>query len=420
MANYSAKERIIATALSKTPRIKAFIKNIYIIINSLIHKKNYKFACSKKIHNGITTIEPDTKNAETFFGYYDKSPENSKGLVLFCQTAHPTSKKPSSKDAISIMTYDPITKTTKHIAESRAYNWQQGCRALWLNDDIIAYNDFRDNNYCSILFSTKQNKEIQTINYPIQDSFKDEYFLSINYRRLMSLQPDYGYRNLEKLTNSQLKETEQDGIWKCHFCNGEPALILSLTDIKNFEHKTEFDDALHMVNHIMISPDGTKFIFIHRWYVGKRRNDRLLLFENNQLHLIADEQMVSHMCWLSNNQLFGYFKHNSKDGFYFINLESMSISPCSNLNSFNLGDGHPSTSHNRIVSDSYPDKSRMQHILLSDISSGTTEQLLEVYQSVRYKGECRCDLHPRLSKDGQRIWFDTIYSGKRRLSYIDL
>ena len=39
---------------------------------------------------------------------------------------------------------------------------------------------------------------------------------------------------------------------------------------------------------------------------------------------------------------------------------------------------------------------------------------------MHYKGQTRCDLHPRFSADGRKVFFDSVYSGKRRLCFVDV
>ena len=79
MAQFSAKERFIAGMLSAFPGVKQFIKKTYINLNALVYRKDY----IKNIFYGngkITTLWNGSE--ESFFGYYDKSPENSNGDVI--------------------------------------------------------------------------------------------------------------------------------------------------------------------------------------------------------------------------------------------------------------------------------------------------------------------------------------------------
>lgn len=170
----------------------------------------------------------------------------------------------------------------------------------------------------------------------------------------------------------------------------------------------------------MINKAGDGFIFIHRYYQGKRRFDRLMYSDFKSLKVLVDNEMVSHCCWIDNKTIFGYFRYNNENGYYYCDIQNGRITPCLSMTNLQVGDGHPSCYGKWIVFDSYPDKSRMQHLYLYNKEKDMVIPLLELYQSVKYMGESRCDLHPRFSYDGKKIFFDTVYSGKRTHSYIDV
>lgn len=418
MAQFSAKERLVARLLSSTPMLKKWIKKSYIRINSIIYHKNYKSQIlidSIPVINLIAPINPDN---ETFFGYYDKSPENDDGMIIYNESQRLTCKEPSPiiPMYISAVKREDII----NISSTLCYNWQQGCRAQWINSNKICYNYFDGEGYKCVVHDIKNKDNNRVYKYPVQDSFGESYFLSINYCRVMRLRPDYGYRNLPELNDEELKCVDNDGVIKIDYDSGDSQLVVSFSELIKISPKETFEDAFHKVNHVMISPDGKKFIFIHRWYEKGRRHDRLLLSDFGSLKILSDDDMVSHMCWINDSELFGYLRHDGIDGFYFIDIDDMRFTPCDALNVLKNGDGHPSCHGEWIVVDTYPDKSRMQHLYLYNRQTSEVHHLLEVYQSVKFYSESRCDLHPRFSSDGSRIYFDTVFTGKRRLAYIDI
>src|SRR5690606_29360356 len=72
---------------------------------------------------------------ETFFGYHDKSPESiDERYVIFHSSSMSTHKKPKGF-SIQLKLYDRLSQKNKVVCDDiRAFNWQQGCRAHWLND----------------------------------------------------------------------------------------------------------------------------------------------------------------------------------------------------------------------------------------------------------------------------------------------
>lgn len=418
MAEFSSKERLLASLLSRFPGLKKQLKIVYIGINAIIYRKSYKYRLlSDKLKIGqVITL----KGQETFFGYYDKVPMNRDGWVALHATYLSTRYLPDPKMPLNIVLVSPVANEYKIIGKSFSYNWQQGARIQWLNDSLLMYNDFRQGKYGAVVYSMAEDCEIGMFDLPVQDAYGTNYFLSINYRRIMRLRPDYGYRNLPLISDDDMKNLEKDGIWKVDYRSGDIILVHSLKEIIDCNNKPCFANCFHKVNHIMINKTGTDFIFIHRYYQGHRRYDRLMYSDFKSLKVLVDYGMVSHCCWLNNDEVLGYFRVEDKDGYYICNVKTNLLTACDEMNRLGVGDGHPSCYKNWVVFDTYPDKSRMQKLFLYNTDCDKVIPLLELYQSPCYMNQTRCDLHPRFSSDGKFIFFDTVYSGKRQLCYLDV
>ena len=418
MAKFSTRERFIASILSATPGIKSFIKRLYITCNAIIYKKHYSYrVLDERVSEIYTPFS--SMSEESFFGYYDKIPIN-RNLVLGHLSSNPTCKKPSATNKLYVAVSDINTGNVEIVGDTYSYTWQQGARAQWLDDNLLMFNYFDGEKYLAKVYSCNHKAIVKSFTYPVQDSFGTSYYLSLNYRRIMKLRADYGYRNLPEMGDSEMKIYDNDGIWKVDYLSGKATLINTLEEIINLDYKEVFDSCFHKVNHVMINPSGTAFMFIHRYYLGKQRFDRLIYSDFSNLKVISDNKMVSHCCWLNDETILGYFRHNDVDGYYQCNVVTGIITPCVKMAELQCGDGHPSAWREWIVFDTYPDKSRMQNLYLYNSNTNLIVPLLELYQSIKYMGECRCDLHPRFSDDGSKVFFDSVYSGKRQLAYIDV
>lgn len=412
MAKYSRKERLIASVLSATPGLKKIVKRWYVKANALIYRKDYLY----KIINGkILTIETPNEGKETFGGYYDR-PTIKNGWILSHVTEADTSKLPTPQQTVRLVATDLNTREVVNIADTTSYNWQQGCRPQWLTDHLIVYNTFEGGRYTANVYSLTDKKIVRQFLLPVQDAYQTDYFLSINYVRLMEMNPDYCYRNLP----FEKKDDKGDGIWRTDYGTGQSTLVHSIQSIMDFEHKEMFDDCQHIVNHVMISPDGSKFIFIHRYYQGHRRFDRLLVSDFHSLRILADEGMVSHCHWTDNDHIIGYLRHDGKNGFYLCNVNDGTIESIQEMNGISFGDGHPTCHGDWIAFDTYPDKSCMQHLFLFNSKSRAVIPILEVYHAPKFREESRCDLHPRFSDDGSLISFDTVFKGHRTQCFISI
>lgn len=419
MSNYSGLERHISRLLSSFPILKKNIKFIYSRLVFLKEKKSYRV----KAIAAPTSYEDGQK--ESFFGYYDKSPENNKGWVLAQLSSRSTKKKPEagSKD-LEISVFNDKKDLLLRIPIS-AYNWQQGCRAHWLDDDLFIFNDFDDDlgRYVSRVYSVLDKKQVRFFDYPVQDSFQKSYFISLNYRRLMSLRPDYGYRNLPICSSCELNEVESDGLWRIEYDTGEAKLLIKLSDALNINYLPQFAQAIHKFNHVMISPSGKNFIFMHRYLIGQRRFDRLFLADatTGEIKLLNDYGMVSHCFWANDSTILGYMRGpEENDGYWLIDIESGQFRDFAHKKLAGYGDGHPHVVGDWFVTDTYPDKACMQHLLLCNWKTGDVKEIGEFFHSFDYTGETRCDLHPRMSRDGKTIFFDSVFSGQRKLYRMEM
>ena len=71
-----------------------------------------------------------------------------------------------------------------------------------------------------------------------------------------------------------------------------------------------------------------------------------------------------------------------------------------------------------ILNDTYPDDERLQHPYLYRVATGERVPLAHLYSPPGYKGEWRCDNHPRYSPDGSKVVVDSTHGGEGRQLYL--
>lgn len=418
MSQFNPVEKSIAYVLSFVPGPKKYIKWTYQLFNFLVHRRKYRYQCSYQVE--VVNRSP----SESFFGYYDKSPENIDGsFTLLQESVRSTKKMPTCNESISILLKENRSGKCTTIAPSHAYNWQQGAKLHWLDKEKFIFNffDSAKREYKAAIYRTDGtiSKELGS---PMYDTFAGEYALSLNFDRLNALRPDYGYRCRKAPVN--VEDTINDGVFLIDLERSESQLLISLEQLTKIRPLPTMKDARHKVNHIMIAPNGERFMFMHRWITGKgKRYDRLMIADKdgNNLKIVVDDDMVSHCCWYENHTIVGYLRHNSHGAtFYRIDLDRNNEISLLSDKLLHLGDGHPSFHGNLMVFDSYPDRARMKHLYLYDIEKDELKEVGAFFESMAYFGETRCDLHPRWSPDGNRIYIDSVHEGKRKLYKIQL
>jgi hypothetical protein len=417
--NFNPLEKLVARALSRSPRLKTAIKNVY---------SRFMFMLKRKSHTYLAIGEPHqigSKGVETFFGYYDHFPDNGDGLVLVHKTVQSTKLKPKDVDGIQLNVYslDQQEFILSEGIEVNAFNWQQGCRPHWLDSEHFVFNHYeeRSDTYQAQIYSLTQRKVVSVLDRAVQDSYQHDFMLSISYERLAQLRPDYGYF---KHQPRESLNTDSMGIWKLDYHSKSSSLLFSLQQVIDFESNSSSPELNHKLNHVMISPDGSKFIFMHRSIASNgQRFDRLLLsdVQGNLLSVLADNQMVSHCFWFNEYTVLGYLRGESgEDAYWLIDVNTGQYSRFVIDALSQYGDGHPSVFGEFAITDTYPDKSRMQSLLLIHIPTNNVLKLGEFYHGFNYTGESRCDLHPRFSSKGDRVFFDSVFSGKRQLCCLDI
>jgi hypothetical protein len=413
MSSFGSRERALARVLGGFPRLKRAAKWAYSRAVYLRHRDGAAFRTPHAVQ------ELGAAGAESFFGYYDKRPLSPGGQHLaWHETQMPTSGPPDPARSVSIVIAD-ATGIERARLQTHAYNWQQGARLQWFDDGHVAFNDFdvTAQRYITRIADVR-GTDCGSLPVALADAHaRAGIGVSLNFRRLAALRPDYGYFNIPAEPAATLAPSpEDDGLWRVDLASGRAQLVVSLADLSRQSNPA----AIHKVNHPMISPDGRRCIFLHRFLEGGVRKDRLMLhsFADGSLRELTNTGMVSHMAWRSDAQLVGYLRGpDGRDGFFSLRVDEPRLEPLDRAFA-QFGDGHPSVSDSRfVVWDTYPDKARMQHLFRADLGASgvAVERLGSFFHGFGYREASRCDLHPRFGLDADEVFFDSVCKGRRRL-----
>lgn len=349
-----------------------------------------------------------------FFGYYDIPQLQDDKLLLTAVSR----KADPRKDAAQLYWVDISTGEYHKIGQTRAWCWQQGARLRWhpALESTVLYNDLEDGHYVCRLHSL-ENGRISTMPRALYDLTPDgRWGLSLNYSRLQRLRPGYGYGVLPDATEGRCAPRD-DGIFLVDAQSGESRLVVSYERL--VELCPEAAEQQNYVNHISVSPDGSRFLFFHLWTsgVGQRWNGRLytVRLDGSELRCVEKEFIPSHYCWNGPDRLLitsvGFGGSHSYYYLYDLTARTRQQLPGQEL----VRDGHPTCfgDGTRFVADTYPMDGAMQRLFTADLA-GNCEPICQLYSDPRLFDEQRCDLHPRITPDGGTITVDsTLREGKR-------
>lgn len=412
---FNKMEQIALRVLDSFPRLKAHIKFIYTLGFSHFIRPSKQYYSKSKVFTFPT-------QNHTFFGYYDVSPENCRGYVLLMEFAGKATRLPTPNDVAKLKVINRTTNDILYETETSSFNWQQGCRAQWLGNTKFIFNqrDETGRSHCAVLVDINDPQAVQHFNLPVQSAHKDEFFLSLDYRRLAVSQPEYGYHDLMPERYSKLNDNSLDGVSRVCLASGKKELLVSIARVLDGGDKVN-NGSLHHLNHCLISPSGKCVLFIHRFFINSKRVDSLLIYDIETDHLtrLVSNSMVSHYTWVDDDTAICFLKVGRQPpGYFLINTKSGQLKKIQNIDLESLGDGHPTAIRQKLITDTYPGKDRFQHLVCFDLKSGKIDLLGSFYSPIQYLGEGRCDLHPRVSTNKKRIYFDSAHSGQRQLCYM--
>lgn len=402
---YSATERFIASTLSRYPKLKSTLKKSYVTLNYILFRSKNAAELAKGWDIKSCTEE------DCFFGYYDRSPVNEKGYLLYHKIL------PEGNVGICV--------DNKMLAVTGAWNLQQGALATWLEDNFIIYNCFDslakdsvqlNKGLCCRKVNAITGEECH-IPFPVYSTVAGcDIGLSLNFDRITHLRPEYGYTAREVLPE-KFPNPDEDGVFSVNLKTGETRLLFSFADLS--QDLNNVDNTKQKINHIQLSPDGKRCIFLYRWFDNMGVKHSRLYFArltDGYLALLADEGMVSHCNFIDETHVGGWMRLGGRDGYYCIDTQTGYYRP--EAPGVLTEDGHPTFCDRYLVTDTYPDRSGMMKIFIYDRHDRKLVAENRLFSPLAYRDTKRCDLHPRpILKDGKitAVYVDSTHSGKRQL-----
>jgi hypothetical protein len=416
--------------LSSHPQLKSLLRVVYSRVAYCVAGPKTFFRISG---GNLLPAEAVTgQNGHCFFGYYDRCPWGRTGHYLLYHQASFADRMPEPGEAATIGFIDLDSNNQPHIlGQTTAWCWQQGCMLQWLEgnpDLLVIHNDFQNGRYVSLVRDLNGNIR-KILPLPVYAITKDgKQAVSLNFGRLHYGHPGYGYvarpyPDLDKLHPSD------DGIWHMDLETGRNKLIISLDQIAHHSPREDFKHSFHYFNHLTFNPSGTRFVFLHRWFLKKagdiRGKEYTRMYTANpdgtDIYCIADYGMVSHYAWKNDRHLLVWATHPSYGNRYYVfedKTESVNVTG----NGILTVDGHPSYSPDSrwIITDTYPNRGRLATLILFDTLNSKRINIGSYKSPFKFNGPWRCDLHPRWSRDGKKVCFDSVHEGKRRIYVVDL
>jgi len=152
--------------IKKLVKSKPFLYKIYSNIFYYTEYLLHRYIITKRFNNyylneKVNFVKLPVKN-NSFFGYYNLSPFNNRGGLLWCETSE-NKTRGSKYSSVDIIYYNVLSDNKQVVVKSKAWNWQQGCMLQWFadSDHKIICNNYDENHkeYFSEICDLQSNKK---------------------------------------------------------------------------------------------------------------------------------------------------------------------------------------------------------------------------------------------------------------------
>ncbi|MGE3314521.1 MAG: hypothetical protein AB7O26_05340 [Planctomycetaceae bacterium] len=362
-----------------------------------------------------------------WFGYYDKLEFDPTSRYVLGQEVGFEHRSPKPEDVIKVGMVDLKEKDRWiELGQSTAWCWQQGCMLQWIpgSKTKVLWNDRDGSSYVSRILDVK-TRALRTIPRAIYALSPDgRTGISADFRRLGDTRPGYGYNGIPD-PNFDVLAPKDSGIWRIDLETGRDELLFSLADVVAFGQPLPSSrNAKHWFNHLLFNTDGSRFVFLHRWQVGTKRETRMVTagLDGKDLRILDDNGLTSHFIWRDSEHILAFSKQRSHGARFYLFHDGSDRIEAVGPEAMTT-DGHCTYLPNRdwVLNDTYPDKDRLQNPYLYHVKTGRVVPLGHFRSAPEYTGEWRCDTHPRISPDGRTVVIDSPHSGEgRQLLAIDI
>lgn len=388
-----------------------------------------------EVENSIDVRAITTPPGYHWFGYYDKWQIHPTGRYALGMQVGFEHRTPVAEDFIKIGLIDlERGDAWTEIGESRAWNWQQGCMLQWIpgSDTEVLWNDRDGDRFVTRVVDVHTGAS-RMLPRPVYALSPDgRYAITSDFERINNQRPGYGYAGIPDPCED-VKVPPDRGIYRMNLQTGDSELVLPYSRIVGIPHHGEsIDDQWHWFNHLLVNTDGSRFVFLHRWREKMAtRQERAVRgwttrmftanMDGSDLYLLNDSGLISHFIWKDTTHINAWTRPAGKEaGFYVMEDKTRNIAQVGEK--VMTRDGHltyvPNVNNEWILNDTYPDSDRNQELYLYHVPTNRKITLGFFHLPEVYRGEWRCDLHPRSSPDGTKVIIDSPFESNGRQLYL--
>lgn len=375
-----------------------------------------------------------------FKPYYDMQPWDATGRYFLCMESDFQDRSPGPADAIALGMVDLESDEFLPLAQTHAWNFQQGCLPHWMSSGAeVIFNDRIEDAFRSVVVDV-HTRETRVMPQPIQALSPDgRWAASLNFARWGEWRPGYGYAGVVDPFHGRPQPAE-DAIYLTNLHTDECKPLVRLGDVLALtSDKDGRKGTPAWLCHLMFNNDGTRLVGLVRWWaprlagnvyktkanidgaVPERRHCMWVINTDGAgLDIVVNDGLVSHAEWRDPDHIMAwanptfdvppaYRVFDVRDGSDEVVGEALLAE-----------DGHMSYHKDNtwLLTDTYPDEQYMRTLKLYNTREDREVALGRFHAPPDLQDELRCDLHPCWNRDGTQVAIDSIHEGGKRQVYI--
>ncbi len=355
-----------------------------------------------------------------FFGYYGICPWSQSGRQLVCLESDFQDRMPAEGEAASIGLIDAQTGQFQKVAETRAWNLQQGAMLHWdpLNPESrIMYNDQQGDDIGSVVLDVTSGQKRPLPRAISAVSHDGKWALSVTYGRVGRLREVVGYSGA-KDPNPNDPAPQNDGVFLMDLSTGKSKLVVPIARVyESLVTKHPLLKGCHMwFNHTVFNKNDTRFLFLARANLPPKQERSTAMFTANLdgselREAIPFDKNVSHFDWRDDKQIIATFSIDGPARKHVLFTDSQADYKVIG-DGFLDFDGHCTFAPGRdwMATDRKRGATMQQSLLIYNVRTGQKQVLFtgDMREKIYISSDMRCDFHPRWNQGGDQICFDAI------------
>jgi len=361
-----------------------------------------------------------------FFGYYGVNAwDRSMRYHLALETEF-QDHRPRVGESAGVGLVDATTGQFDQIARTQAFNLQQGSMMFWIDAGLgeeFTHNDWEDGRLVTraINLQTRRRRTLEGALEAVSPA--GPVGIGLTFDRMGVCRPVVGYAS--SLTADQIEwSPTDDGLWRMDLKAGTRSLILSVDQVVKASGIELVGPA--WLDHVYINPAGRRVMFVCRVRTSPPDQEAkwitsmwMVNIDGTGLHCqIPFGHWVSHFGWIDEHRILVSTNHPGEPEFYTVTDGQDDFEV--------IGDGeltgHAAFSPDMkwIVFDTGPDRQERREVALLEVAAGRRTSVGRFHHPQPFRGDIRCDPHPRWRPDGLAVTFDSVHEGTRQIYLADV